>query len=80
MRIQQLLDTVRGFGKDRRGNFAVMFGTAASVLALASGFALNTAQLYMTKSNLSQAVDAAVASKGRDQTAPVVMAVTVETE
>lgn len=68
MRITRLLETARSFGADRRGNFAVVFGAAASVLALGAGFAVNTAQLYMTKSNLSQAVDAAVTSTARDLT------------
>ncbi|HTV69630.1 MAG TPA: TadE/TadG family type IV pilus assembly protein [Rhizobiaceae bacterium] len=53
---------------DTRGNFAVVFGTAIPVLALGVGFAVDTAQLYSVKSNLQQALDAAVTSTTRDLT------------
>lgn len=56
------------FGHDRSGNFAVMMGAVISVLALAVGFAVNTAQLYNIKSRLGQALDAAVTSTARDLT------------
>lgn len=56
------------FTKDTRGNFAVVFGTTIPVLALAIGFAVDTAQLYSVKSNLQQALDAAVTSTARDLT------------
>jgi Flp pilus assembly protein TadG len=59
---------VGGFARDRKGNFAVVFGVAASVLALAVGFAVDTAQLFNAKSALREAVDAAVTSTARSIT------------
>jgi len=56
------------FRKDRGGNFAVIFGAIASVLLLSAGFGLNTAQLMLTRSNLLNALDAAVTSTARDLT------------
>lgn len=56
------------FAGDSRGNFAVVFGLAASVLALAVGFAVDTAQLMNAKSALREAVDAAVTSTARSIT------------
>ena len=59
---------IRGFGKDRRGNFAVITAAIASVLMLSAGYAVNIAQLYNVKSSLSHALDAAVTSTARDIT------------
>ena len=59
---------VGNFARDNRGNFAVVFGLAASVLALAVGFAVDTAQLMNAKSALREAVDAAVTSTARSIT------------
>ncbi|TKT82964.1 TadE/TadG family type IV pilus assembly protein [Aquamicrobium sp. LC103] len=56
------------FVRSTEGNFAVMMGVVASVLALSAGYALNTAQLYHAKSNLLAALDAAVTSTARDLT------------
>jgi Flp pilus assembly protein TadG len=60
------------FASDRSGNFAVMFGCAASVLALGAGFAINTVQLYTVKSSLQNALDAAVTSTARDLTTGII--------
>ena len=40
------------FTKDRGGSFAVLFGLAASVLALGVGFSVNISQIYNAKSSL----------------------------
>ncbi len=56
------------FGADRRGNFAVMMGVVAALLALSAGFAVNTAELVITRANLLNALDAAVTSTARDLT------------
>jgi Flp pilus assembly protein TadG len=56
------------FGRDQRGNFAVVTAAITAVLALSVGFALNTGQLALTRSNLSQALDSAVTSTARDIT------------
>lgn len=63
-----LVHAVGGFARDRGGNFAVLFGLSASVLALAAGFSVNVSQLYNAKSSLQGVVDAAVTSTARDLT------------
>ncbi|RUU80297.1 TadE/TadG family type IV pilus assembly protein [Mesorhizobium sp. M7A.F.Ca.MR.362.00.0.0] len=63
-----LVHAVGGFARDRGGNFAVLFGLSASVLALAAGFSVNVSQLYNARSSLQSVVDAAVTSTARDLT------------
>ncbi|MER9298870.1 pilus assembly protein [Mesorhizobium sp. M0621] len=63
-----LVHAVGGFARDRGGNFAVLFGLAASVLALGVGFSVNVSQLYNARSSLQGVVDAAVTSTARDLT------------
>ncbi|MBZ9758619.1 pilus assembly protein [Mesorhizobium sp. ESP6-5] len=63
-----LVHAVGGFARDRSGNFAVLFGFAASVLALAAGFSVNVTQLYNARSSLQGVLDAAVTSTARDLT------------
>ncbi|MBN9219764.1 MAG: hypothetical protein J0I79_17620 [Mesorhizobium sp.] len=63
-----LVHAVGGFAGHRGGNFAILFGLAASVLALAAGFSVNVAQLYNARSSLQGVVDAAVTSTARDIT------------
>ncbi|TGQ76884.1 pilus assembly protein [Mesorhizobium sp. M8A.F.Ca.ET.207.01.1.1] len=63
-----LVHAVGGLARDRGGNFAVLFGFAASVLALVAGFSVNVTQLYNAKSSLQGVVDAAVTSTARDLT------------
>ncbi|RUU06558.1 hypothetical protein EOD23_13300 [Mesorhizobium sp. USDA-HM6] len=67
-----LVRGVDGFARDRGGNFAVLFGAAASVLALGVGFAVNISQLYNARSSLQGVVDAAVTSTARDLTLGVI--------
>ncbi|WP_312891364.1 TadE/TadG family type IV pilus assembly protein [Mesorhizobium silamurunense] len=67
-----LVRGVNGFARDRGGNFAVLFGAAASILALGAGFAVNIAQLYNARSSLQSVVDAAVTSTARDLTLGVI--------
>lgn len=59
---------LRRFGTARGGNFGIMFAAVAGTLALSAGFALNIAQLSMTRSNLLNALDSAVTSTARDLT------------
>jgi Flp pilus assembly protein TadG len=54
--------------RDERGNFAILTGAAASMLALAVGFGINITQAYNVRSNLRNALDAAVTSTARDLT------------
>ncbi|TPM28755.1 pilus assembly protein [Mesorhizobium sp. B2-3-4] len=63
-----LVHAIGALARDRGGNFAVLFGFAASVLALVAGFSVNVAQLYNAKSSLQGVVDAAVTSTARDLT------------
>ncbi len=58
----------RHFGRDTRGNFAVMTAAIASVLALGIGYGVNVAQMTKVRSNLVNALDAAVTSTARDLT------------
>jgi len=60
------------FARDRSGNFAVLFGLVASVLALGVGFSVNVSQIYNAKSSLQGVVDAAVTSTARDLTTGVI--------
>jgi Flp pilus assembly protein TadG len=63
---------VGGFIRDRRGNFAVMFGAVVTVLAVAVGFGVDTVQLFNAKAALRAAVDAAITSTARDLTTGVI--------
>lgn len=67
-----LVHAVGGFARHRGGNFAVLFGLAASVLSLGVGFSVNVSQLYNAKSSLQGVVDAAVTSTARDLTTGVI--------
>ncbi|MFD1982336.1 pilus assembly protein TadG-related protein [Mesorhizobium newzealandense] len=66
-----LVHAVGVFASHRGGNFAVLFGLTASVLALAVGFSVNVSQLYNARSSLQGVVDAAVTSTARDLTTGV---------
>lgn len=67
-----LVHSVGGFARHRGGNFAVLFGLAASVLSLGVGFSVNVSQLYNARSSLQGVVDAAVTSTARDLTTGVI--------
>lgn len=64
--------TAGEFVGHRGGNFAILLGAAASVLALGVGFAVNVSQIYNAKSSLQGVVDAAVTSTARDLTLGVI--------
>lgn len=66
-----LVHAVGAFARHRGGNFAVLFGLTASVLALTVGFSVNVSQLYNARSSLQGVVDAAVTSTARDLTTGV---------
>lgn len=69
---------MRGFGFFRRkaaafatseaGNFAVITAITLTALMLAVGFSINTVEMMLTRSNLQQALDAAITSTARDLT------------
>ncbi|PTE08127.1 TadE/TadG family type IV pilus assembly protein [Mesorhizobium helmanticense] len=67
-----LAQSIGGFGRDRSGNIAVLFGVVGSVLVLGAGFAVNVSQLYNARSSLQGVVDAAVTSTARDLTTGVI--------
>ena len=56
------------FGDNSSGSFAVITAAILAVIVLSAGYAVNIAQLYNVKSNLRQALDAAVTSTARDIT------------
>ncbi|MEP9387473.1 TadE/TadG family type IV pilus assembly protein [Mesorhizobium sp. KR9-304] len=60
------------FGGNRSGSFAIMTAAIMAVLALSAGYAVNIAQLYNVRSNLRQALDAAVTSTARDITTGII--------
>ena len=57
---------LRRFGRDRRGNYAMMTAVLAPLLLLGVGYGLNVAQMTSARSNLLAALDAAVTSTTRD--------------
>lgn len=59
---------LRQFVEDGRGTFAVAFGVTSVVIMMGAGFALDTGQVLLTKSNLLNALDSAVTSTARDLT------------
>lgn len=67
-----LVHAVGGFARHSGGNFTILFGFTASVLALAAGFSVNVSQLYNARSSLQGVVDAAVTSTARDLTTGVI--------
>lgn len=71
-RFAGLVQGAGGFARDRGGNFAILFGAAASVLALGVGFGVNITQIYNAQSSLQGVVDAAVTSTARDLSTGVI--------
>ena len=63
-----LQTAVTSFLARREGNFAVMTAAVSVAIVLAAGFALNIGQISMTRSNLLNALDAAITSTARDIT------------
>lgn len=63
-----LQTAVTSFLARREGNFAVMTAAVSVAIVLAAGFALNIGQMSMTRSNLLNALDAAITSTARDIT------------
>lgn len=59
---------IKSFTTNTGGNFAVLTAAAASILALAVGFAVDVAQLSNVRAGLLSALDAAVTSTARDLT------------
>jgi Flp pilus assembly protein TadG len=69
MRIfRKTIEFAGNLASDRSGNFAVLTGVVASVLALSVGYGVNVAQSYQLKSSLRSALDSAVTSTARDLT------------
>lgn len=59
-------NTTARFIDDRRGNFALTFAAASTVLMLAVGLGVDFAHTLNLKSNLSQALDGAILSTARE--------------
>lgn len=60
--------TFKDFAGDRSASIAVIAGVSMAALAMAVGFGINLAQAFQVKSNLRNALDAAVTSTARDLT------------
>lgn len=65
---QQLKSTTAKFRRNEGGQFAAMFAVCASVLVAAVGLSVDVARLVSAKSQLINALDAAVTSTARDIT------------
>jgi Flp pilus assembly protein TadG len=59
-------NTVSRFAADRSGNFALAFAAASTMIMMASGIAIDFSHALTVKSNLSQALDAALLSTARE--------------
>ena len=68
MRISSVIGQARTYIGNEKGSFAVISAAIMAVLAMSAGFAINLAQLHGVRSNLGQALDAAVTSTARDIT------------
>ncbi|WP_157016522.1 vWA domain-containing protein [Mesorhizobium xinjiangense] len=66
--LSQCKQRLRQFARREDGAFAPAAGAAVVLMALAAGFAINTAQITNTRSNLLAALDSAVTSTARDLT------------
>jgi Flp pilus assembly protein TadG len=69
---QSILPTISRMRRDRSGSFGVAAAAIMTTLALAGGYALNTAQLSNARSNLLAALDSAITSTARDLTTGVI--------
>ena len=65
-------DKTTAFAASEQGNFAVITAAILTVLMLAAGLSLNTVEISLTRSNLQQALDAAVTSTARDLTTGII--------
>ena len=65
MRISSVIGQARTYIGNEKGSFAVISAAIMAVLAMSAGFAINLAQLHGVRSNLGQALDAAVTSTAR---------------
>lgn len=60
------------FAASEAGNFAIITGIVLTILMLVVGLSINTVELALTRSNLQQALDAAVTSTARDLTTGII--------
>lgn len=65
-RIANILGTSAAFGRDQRGNFAILGAVLTPMLVMAAGFAVNVAHIYNARSSMMQALDVALTSTTRD--------------
>lgn len=60
------------FAASEAGNFAIITGIVLAILMLVVGLSINTVEMALTRSNLQQALDAAVTSTARDLTTGII--------
>lgn len=65
------------FGRDERGNMAILFSTAATFLMMFCAFAIDEASLYLERRQAQSAVDLAAITAARDPARAFAMARTV---
>ena len=70
-------DRVGRFGRDERGNMAILFSTAATFLMMFCAFAIDEASLYLERRQAQSAADLAAITAARDPGRAFAMARTV---
>ncbi|PHP68460.1 hypothetical protein CSC94_00150 [Zhengella mangrovi] len=68
----RFLPSVRRFGANRRGDFAIMFGLMVPMLLIGTGMSISIVQITSAHSRLSNALDAALTSTARDITRGII--------
>ena len=63
-----VLDHIRNFARDRRGNFGIMFTVLGTTLLMGSALAIDVARMFAVHNKLTFAVDAAALATTQDLT------------
>jgi Flp pilus assembly protein TadG len=58
--VNKILKRAQNFGRDSRGNFAMMFALSAVPLLLGGAMAIDVSRMYLVQSKMTAAIDAAV--------------------
>ena len=67
-----VLDRIKDFASDRRGNFGIMFAVLGTTLLMGSALAIDVARMFAVHNKLTFAVDAAALATTQDLTLGVV--------
>jgi len=66
--VRFMLDHIRNFARDRRGNFGIMFAVLGTTLLMGSALAIDVARMFAVHNKLEFAVDAAALATTQDLT------------